>query len=88
VKFEVEQATMIAWDLPVVVARLLATSAPREVAVGESSTLGGCPVLQVTELERSVRADGTPRPVLYAFALLFEADLARFAPGQVVVLQG
>lgn len=83
VRFEVEQATMIAWDLPVVVARLLA---PAAVEVGERSTLGGCPVLQVTEIERSVRADGTPRPLLYAFALLFETDLARFSPGQVVSL--
>ena len=72
-----EQATMIAWDLPVVVARLLG---PGTVAVGETSTLGGCPVLQVTELERSVRADGTPRPPLYAFALLFEKDLAALLP--------
>lgn len=78
---------MIAWDLPVVVARLLAPAADA-VAVGEASTLGGCPVLHVTEIERSVRADGTPRPLLYAFALLFEADLKRFAKGQVVVLQG
>lgn len=64
---EAEQATMIASDRPVVVARPIenGVSGTLGVAVGESSRLRGCPVLQVTQLEprtaRRVRCSSSSR---------------------------
>jgi hypothetical protein len=84
VRFEVEQVAMIAYRLPVVLARLLATA---EVALTETSTLGGYAVAQLLEIPRGLRADGSPRVGLFAFALANPEELAYFAPGQVVVLE-
>ena len=83
-RFEVEQVVMIARDLPVVLARLL--SAP-DFALTEDSTLDGCPVAQFLEIPRSLRADGSPRLDLFAFALVNAEDLAHFSAGQVVLLE-
>jgi hypothetical protein len=83
-RFEVEQAVMIAYDLPVVVARLLGAA---ELSLTQASTLGGCPVAQFLELPRSLRADGSPRLDLFAFALVAAEDLANFTPGQQVLLE-
>jgi hypothetical protein len=83
-RFEVEQTAQIAYQLPVVVARLL--TADVDVVVTGTSTLDGCPVANCLEIPPGRRADGSPRVDLFAFALANEEDLARFAPGQIVTL--
>jgi hypothetical protein len=83
-RFEVEQATMIARDLAVVLARLLSSA---EFALTTESTLGGYPVAQCLEIPPGLRADGSPRLDLFAFALADPEDLVHFAVGQVVVLE-
>jgi hypothetical protein len=84
VRFEVEQVAMIAYQMPVVLARVLAAA---EVALTSTSTLGGYAVAQLLEIPRGLRADGSPRVGLFAFALANPDDLEHFAPGQVVVLE-
>ena len=81
--FEVEQAAWIAQHLPVVVARMLD---PQPFSIGDAATLGGCALAQFLEIPRSLRADGSPRLDLFAFALVDPDELERFAPGQVVEL--
>ena len=81
--FEVEQVASVAYQLPVVLARILE---PQEFALGEAATLGGCLVAQFLEIPRALRADGSPRIGLFAFALVDEAELERFARGDVVEL--
>jgi hypothetical protein len=81
--FEVEQAVRIAHDLPVVLARILE---PQDFVLGEASTLGGCRLAQFLEVPRSLRADGSPRLDLFAFALTDADELAQFIPGEVVEL--
>ena len=83
-RFEVEQVVMIARDLPVVVARLLSAA---NLALTEESTLNGCPVAQFLEIPAALRADGSPRLDLFAFALANAGDLERFTAGQVVLLE-
>ena len=84
IPFEVEQVAMITYQLPVVLARVLEAA---EVALTDTSTLGGYAVSQLLEIPRGLRADGSPRVGLFAFALANPADLAYFAPGQVVELE-
>ena len=84
-RFAVEQAVMIAEDLPIVVARRLSAS---EFALGDDSTLGGYRVRQFLEVPPGLRADGSPRLDLFAFALADPEDLAHFTVGQVVLLEG
>ncbi len=81
--FEVEQAAWIAQHLPVVLARILE---PQVFALGPAATLAGCATAQVLEIPRALRADGTPRLDLFAFALEDPEELACFVPGQVVEL--
>ena len=81
--FEVEQAVRIAYDLPVVLARILE---PQDFVLGDASTLGGCQLAQFLEVPRSLRADGSPRVDLFAFALIDADELTRFTPGEVVEL--
>lgn len=81
--FEVEQAARIDYHLPVVVARILE---PQPFTLGESATLDGCRLVQVLEIPAAVRADGSPRLDLYAFALANAGELAYFTPGAVVEL--
>jgi hypothetical protein len=81
--FEVEQAAWIAQHLPVILARSLE---PQDFTLGGAATLGGCALLQFLEIPRSIRADGSPRLDLFAFVLVEAADLARFAPGDIVAL--
>lgn len=81
--FEVEQAAWIAQHLPIVMARILE---PQEFVLGGGATLSGCRLAQFLEIPRSVRADGTPRVNLFAFALVHAEELARFRPGEVVEL--
>jgi hypothetical protein len=83
-RFEVEQVLMIARDLPVVLARLLSTA---DVALTAESTLNGFPVAQFLEIPPALRADGSPRLNLFAFALANAEDLTHFAAGQVVLLE-
>ena len=84
--FEVEQIATIDYGLPVVLARYLTPGdvLPRSV---EEWTLGGCRLVQYIEIEPGLRADGTPRVDLFAFALRSEDDLTRFAPGLRVLLE-
>ena len=82
--FEVEQVALIAQDLPVVLARRLSA---QNFTIVESSTLGGCCVWRFLEIPRSVRADGSPRVDLFAFALCSADDMERFTPGQRVLLE-
>lgn len=82
-RFEVEQVAMIAIDLPIVLVRLIETV---EFIVEDGATLGGCVVTQVLDIPRSVRADGSPRLDLFAFALADSADLDRFKKGDEVLL--
>jgi hypothetical protein len=84
-RFEVEQAVMIARDLPVVLARLLSAA---DFTLSAESTLGGYRVRQFLEVPTGLRADGSPRVDLFAFALAEVEDLAHFAVGQVVLLEG
>jgi len=86
-RFEVEQAVMIAYQMPVVVARLLSAAEFTLAILAERSTLGGYAVAQFVEIPRALRADGSPRLNLFAFALANPDDLAHFAPGQVVLLE-
>jgi len=86
-RFEVEQTAMIAYHLPVVVARLLSAAEFTLAILAEHSTLGGYAVAQFVELPRALRADGSPRLDLFAFALANPDDLAHFTPGQVVLLE-
>ena len=81
--FEVEQTARIAYHLPVVVARMLRR---QTFALSGAATLGGCRLAHFHEIPRSVRADGSPRLDLFAFALLDPDELARFSPGEVVEL--
>ena len=81
--FEVEQAAWIAFHLPVVVARMLE---PQPFVLGATATLDGHGISQFQEIPASFRADGTPRPELYAFALLDAEQLAHFKPGAIVRL--
>ena len=81
--FEVEQTAWIAQHLPIVLARILD---PQEFVLGAAATLGGCRLAQFLEIPRSVRADGSPRINLFAFALRDPEELARFTPGEVVEL--
>lgn len=81
--FEVEQAAWIARHLPVVLARILE---PQDFAIGAAATLGGCRLSQFVEIPPSVRADGSPRLDLFAFALVDPDELARFTPGEIVEL--
>ena len=81
--FEVEQAAWIAQHLPVVLARILE---PQPCARGDAATLDGCALSQFLEIPRALRADGSPRVDLFAFALVDPDDLTRFAPGAVVEL--
>ena len=76
---------MIARDLPVVLARLLTVAA---VELSAESTLGGYRVRQFLEVPQGLRADGSPRLDLFAFALADPDDLAHFEVGQVVLLEG
>ena len=82
--FEVEQTAWIAQHLPIVLARLLMGP---EFVLGATATLGGCLVQEVVEIPRSVRADGSPRLDLWAFALVDPDELSRFTPGDVVELR-
>lgn len=81
--FEVEQTARVARDLPVVLARILK---PQSFALGALATLGGCRLAQVLEIPAGLRADGSPRLDLYAFALEDSDQLDRFTPGDVVEL--
>ena len=81
--FEVEQTAWIAQNLPVVLVRMLD---PQPFALGLAATLGGCLLSQVIEIPPSVRADGSPRVNLFAFALADADQLERFLPGEVVEL--
>jgi len=83
IHFEVEQAVRIAYDLPVVLARILE---PQAFTLGAAATLGGCRLAQFLEVPRALRADGSPRVDLFAFALVDVEDLERFTPGEVVAL--
>ena len=83
IRFEVEQVAQIAIDLPVVLARLMDAV---EFSVSDGATLGGCLVAQFLDIPRSLRADGSPRLDLFAFALVAATDLERFKRGDVVVL--
>jgi hypothetical protein len=83
-RFEVEQVVMIARDLPVVVARLLSAA---DFTLAAESTLNGYPVAQFLEIPRALRADGSPRLDLFAFALVNVEDLVHFFAGQVVLLE-
>ena len=82
--FEVEQTAWIAQDLPVVLARILV---PQVFSLGPEATLGGCRLAQFLEIPAALRADGSPRPDLFAFALVDADDLAQFTPGEVVELR-
>ena len=82
--FEVEQAAWIAQHLPVVVARILE---PQEFVLSAAATLGGYRLTQFVEIPRALRADGSPRVGLFAFALLDPEELANFSPGAVVELR-
>jgi hypothetical protein len=82
--FEVEQAAMIGFKLAVVVCRQLATG---DVLLAQGSTLGGCEVIQFVEIPAALRADGSPRPDLYAFELADPDDLPLFIRGQIVLLE-
>lgn len=82
-RFEVEQTAWIAQNLPVVLVRMLE---PQPFALGPSATLGGSLLSQVIEIPPSVRADGSPRVNLFAFALVDAEELDRFAAGDVVEL--
>ena len=82
--FEVEQTAWIARDLPVVLARILE---PQAFALGPGATLRGCRLAQFLELPAALRADGSPRLDLFAFALVEVDDLAQFTPGEVVELR-
>jgi hypothetical protein len=81
--FEVEQAAWIAQHLPIVLARILE---PQPFALGTASRLDGCLVAQFRAIPPALRADGSPRVDLFAFALADADDLAHFAPGTVVEL--
>ena len=81
--FEVEQAVRIAYDLPVVLARILE---PQHFTLGAAATLAGCRLTRFLEIPQALRADGSPRLDLFAFALVDADELARFAPGEVVEL--
>jgi hypothetical protein len=83
IRFEVEQTAWIAEHLPVVLARILD---PQDFTLGDASTLGGCLLLQFVQIPRALRADGSPRFDLFAFALVHPYELARFTPGEVVEL--
>lgn len=83
IAFEVEQVARIAYDLPVVLARILD---PRDFTLGDAATLGGRRVAQVLEIPHALRADGSPRVDLFAFALVNVDELGRFTPGDVVEL--
>ncbi|MEP6690119.1 MAG: hypothetical protein ABJD07_03125 [Gemmatimonadaceae bacterium] len=85
IAFEVEQAVLIARDLPIVLARCLTPES--EFSVLASTTLGGCCVAQFLGIPRALRADGTPRLNLFAFALCAESDLEQFTPGAHVLLE-
>jgi hypothetical protein len=82
--FEVEQGAMIGFHLAVVVCRQLIAGT---VSLTEGSTLGGCAVWQLTEIPAALRADGSPRPDLIAFALADPDDLPLFIRGQIVLLE-
>lgn len=81
--FEVEQTAWIARHLPVVLARILE---PQDFVLGALATLGGCRLAQFVEIPPALRADGTPRLDLFAFALVDPDELAHFEPGAVVEL--
>jgi hypothetical protein len=81
--FEVEQTAWIAQHLPIVLARLLVGA---DFTLGDAATLGGCLVQEVVAIPPALRADGTPRVDLFAFALVEPDELARFAVGEVVEL--
>ena len=81
--FEVEQTAWIAQHLPIVLARILE---PQHFALGGAATLGGCRLAQFLEIPRSVRADGSPRLDLFAFALVEVSELEQFKPGEIVEL--
>ena len=83
IRFEVEQAVRIAYHLPVVMARIIE---PQVFELGEAATLGGCRLVQFLEIPNALRADGTPRLDLFAFALADPEELALFAPGVIVEL--
>jgi hypothetical protein len=84
VRFEVEQVALIAIDLPVVMVRLLDAV---DFSVEEGATLGGCVIAQFLGIPASVRADGSPRLDVFAFALAASIDLERFKRGDVVLLR-
>ncbi|MEJ7811726.1 MAG: hypothetical protein WKG32_15040 [Gemmatimonadaceae bacterium] len=81
--FEIEQTAHIAFQLPVVLARILE---PQRFALGDFATLGGSGVVQMLEIPSALRADGSPRVGLFAFALADDSELERFARGDVVEL--
>lgn len=83
IRFEVEQAVRIAYHLPVVMARIIE---PQVFELGEAATLGGCRLVQFLEIPNALRADGTPRLDLFAFALEDPEELALFIPGVIVEL--
>ena len=83
-RFEVEQVVMIARDLPVVLARLLSAA---DFTLSGDSTLDGYPVAHFLEIPPALRADGSPRLDLFAFALVNAEDLVHFSAGQVVLLE-
>jgi len=83
IRFEVEQAVRIAYHLPVVMARIIE---PQIFELGEAATLGGCRLVQFLEIPNALRADGTPRVDLFAFALEDPEELALFIPGVIVEL--
>lgn len=83
IRFEVEQAVRIAYHLPVVMARIIE---PQIFELSEAATLGGCRLVQFLEIPNALRADGTPRIDLFAFALADPEELALFTPGVIVEL--
>ena len=67
-----------------VAARMLEVG--RDFLVREGATLAGAPLHVWADAPRAVDATGNPRLDLFIFALRRRADLARFEPGQRVML--
>jgi hypothetical protein len=59
---------------------------PQIFELVEAETLGGSRLVQFLEIPNALRADGTPRVDLFAFALEDPEELALFIPGVIVEL--